>query len=160
MNRVRLSREIGEEAIHGGVVGGKAICLDGLAEHLSRSEPSLPSLASILSIGPGTKITPKTQCKLFGPLFGCVNSWEVRGEPTAHSKQARHVIDPNSMGKIDRLMKPGETPGIPFLVHAIAIKGCRRRKQFWRLWGEDTKVLKTERDLPLRPPPGFAFHID
>src|SRR5258708_37959250 len=81
MYRVWLSGEVGEEPIHGGVVRGKAICLNGFAEHLSRFEPPLPSLAPILSIRPGAKIIPKMECKLFGPLLGCANIRKVCGEP-------------------------------------------------------------------------------
>src|SRR6266566_4249778 len=86
MNGVRPSREIREEAIHRSAVGGKTICLQGFAEHLFRFERLLSSLASILPIGPGTQITPKTKCQLFGPLFGSVNSWKVCGEPTPYGK--------------------------------------------------------------------------
>src|SRR6266849_8577088 len=136
MDRVWLSAEVREETIHGGVVGSKAICLDGLAKHLFRFEPPLASLASVLPIGPGTQIAPKTECKLFGPLFGSTNSWEVDEKPTPHSKQTSHVISPHTRSKIDLLMIPGETPGVPLLVHTIAIKGRGNSKQFWRVWRE------------------------
>src|SRR5258708_27771684 len=133
MYRVWLSGEVGEEPIHGGVVRGKAVCLNGLAEHLPRFEPPLPSLAPILPIRPGAEITPKTQCKLFGPLLRCANIRKVYGEPTSHGKQASHVVYANIVGKVDFLMKPGEAPGVPLLVHAIAIKGRGSRKRLWCL---------------------------